>query len=191
MSDYLTRLKAPKRENYAPIETAKGAKTGFCSFCSAPAGTFSEKSPAPDRSAAAGDSVQEAATPPNSALTPEGAPGLLSSTPSENAPQSRGLDRLAAVPTISLTLRRKSLSRYGYRYEVVLDGEVIVSASRDPEFDACRELVKRGLSGKAVFCREGRPSLVVDIERGAELTTKEGAHGVRFVKFTLDNGSTG
>jgi hypothetical protein len=90
----------------------------------------------------------------NSTVAAKGTSRLWSSTPGENLPQNRSLDRLAA-PAIVLTLRRTSLSRRGELYEVALDSEVIVSSSRDPEYDACRELLKRGLRGIAVFRRPG------------------------------------
>jgi hypothetical protein len=85
-----------------------------------------------------------------------------------------------------------SLSGHGYKYEVALDGEVIVTSSRDPEFDACRELLRRGRRGIAVFRRSGAaPHFWVDVERGAQLMTKESAWGVRVVKFTAEGASTG
>jgi hypothetical protein len=90
---------------------------------------------------------------PNSTVAAKGAARYRSSAPSEILPQILSLDRLAAQ-TIALTLRRTSLSRRGYLYEVALDGEVIVPSSRDPEYDACRELVRRGLRGDAVFRRD-------------------------------------
>jgi hypothetical protein len=129
---------------------------------------------------------------PNSTVTAKEAVRQWSSTLVENLAQNRGLDRLAA-PAIALTLRRTSLSRRGYLYEVALDGEVIVASSRDPEYDDCRELVRRGFRGIAVFKRCGAlvPDLVVDLERGAQLMTKESAWGVRVVKFTLDEVGTG
>jgi hypothetical protein len=126
----------------------------------------------------------------NAPLTAENSFGGLGSTPSENGPQKRDLDRLAAQ-TIALHLRIKSLSRRGHLYEVALDGEVIVPSSRDPEPDACRELLRRGLRGVAVFCRAGVPCLRMDIERGAQLMTKESGEGVRYVKFTPDGASIG
>jgi hypothetical protein len=133
---------------------------------------------------------------------PEGAPGCHGQIPvttsqelSEQGltlPQNRSLDRLAA-PSIALTLRRMSLSRRGYLYEVALDGEVIVPSSRDPEYDACRELAKRGRRGIAAFWRPDAtaPALLIDVERGAQLITKEGAWGVRVVKFTPEGASRG
>jgi hypothetical protein len=128
---------------------------------------------------------------PNSTVTAEEAARYRSSAPSEILPQIRGLDTLAA-PSIALTLRRMSLSRRGYLYEVVLDGEVIVSSSRDPEYDACRELLKRGRRGIAIFSRPGvAPHFWADVERGAQLMTKESAWGVRVVKFSPDGASPG
>jgi hypothetical protein len=130
----------------------------------------------------------EAQTCPNSTVTAKDRSGQLGSTPSQHLPQNRSLDRLMA-PAIALTLRPTSLSRRGYLYEVALDDEVIVSCSLDPEFDACRDLLKRGRRGIAVFRRPGAaPHFWVDVERGAQLMTKEGAWGVRVVKFTPDAG---
>ena len=64
---------------------------------------------------------------------------------------------------------------------------MIVSSSRDPEFDACRELLKRGLRGVASFSRPGTTlHLRIDVERGAQLMTKESTWGVRVVKFASD-----
>ena len=85
---------------------------------------------------------------PNSAVTAKIGSGLA---------QNRSLDSLA-TPTIALTLRTTSNSRHGYLYEVALDGEVIVAASRDPQYDACRELLKpelRGIAGAQLMTKEG------------------------------------
>ena len=38
--------------------------------------------------------------------------------------------------------------RAGYVYSVIYDGELIVSRSRDPECDAARALLAKGLTGK-------------------------------------------
>ena len=54
-------------------------------------------------------------------------------------------------------------------------------------------MVKRGRGGVAVFRRAdvAVPYMLVNIERGAQLMTKESAWGVRVVKFTLNDASTG
>jgi hypothetical protein len=72
-----------------------------------------------------------------------------------------------------------------YRYDAVLDGEVIAT-SRDPEFAACRALQARGIDGIAVFRREGggTAKLWVPIALGAKLVTREdGREGQPFVAY--------
>ena len=39
-----------------------------------------------------------------------------------------------------------------YLYDLTFDNEVIVTGSKMPEFDACRILVARGVTGKLVIC---------------------------------------
>ena len=39
--------------------------------------------------------------------------------------------------------------RDGYRYSVICRGELIVENSRDPECDAARALLARGITGQA------------------------------------------
>jgi len=62
-----------------------------------------------------------------------------------------------------------------YLYDVAYQGETIVSGSRIPEFDACRVLLARGLTGTLVLADAvtGKNRLSLDIERGAKLTVRE------------------
>ena len=62
-----------------------------------------------------------------------------------------------------------------YLYDVVFNGETIVSDSRVPEFDACRVLLARSLTGTLVLADAvtGKNRLSLDIERGAKLTVRE------------------
>lgn len=87
-----------------------------------------------------------------------------------------------------ITLRRREhAGPRGYLYDAVLDGEIIAS-SRDPEFAACRALVRRGYRGRVDFWREGasHPSMtIMSIERAAGLSTSESAKaGLRIGKHT-------
>ena len=70
-------------------------------------------------------------------------------------------------------------------YSVSFNGKVLVASSRDPEFDACRALLARGIRGKVkvVDGNTGRHRSTVDIELGAKLTCEEGPSGPRFVKY--------
>ena len=62
-----------------------------------------------------------------------------------------------------------------YLYDVVFNGETIVSDSRVPEFDACRVLLARSHTGTLVLADAvtGKNRLSLDIERGAKLTVRE------------------
>jgi hypothetical protein len=70
----------------------------------------------------------------------------------------------------------------GGRWHVVFEGDTIVTGSRDPEHDACRALLARGVTGKVTFrhpcCVAG---MIMDIESSAGFTVKEGP--LRTVKF--------
>src|SRR6476659_2096171 len=59
--------------------------------------------------------------------------------------------------------------RHWYAYDVVFDGEIIISDSRDPEHDLARALLARGIKGK-VTLHDGptrKPRTVVNIEKAA------------------------
>ncbi len=59
--------------------------------------------------------------------------------------------------------------RHCYAYDVVFDGEIIVTDSRDPEHDLARALLARGIKGN-VTLHDGptrKPRTVVNIEKAA------------------------
>src|SRR5262249_39625176 len=62
-----------------------------------------------------------------------------------------------------------------YLYDVVFNGETFFSDTRLPEFDACRVLLARSLTGTLVLADAvtGKNRLSLDIERGAKLTVRE------------------
>jgi hypothetical protein len=76
---------------------------------------------------------------------------------------------------IDAHLRREWIANVGYRYEVLLNGDVIVCGSRDPEHDAARALRARRLRGRfrAVDFRTGTPRMILDIDKAARLRTVE------------------
>lgn len=76
------------------------------------------------------------------------------------------------------------VQRRGYRYSVIFDGELIVERSRQPELDAARALLSKGITGKVTLLhgKTGTPRTVIDIERAARLNVEEGPNGPRFVK---------
>ena len=60
--------------------------------------------------------------------------------------------------------------RDGYHYSVICRGELIVDRSRDPECDAARALLARGITGKLTMLdgKTGRPRTIVDVEKAAK-----------------------
>ena len=81
--------------------------------------------------------------------------------------------------------------RDGYRYSVICRGELIVDRSRDPECDAARALLARGITGKLTMLdgKTGRPRTIVDIEKTAKLTVEETGSVPRFRKYRERGGS--
>jgi hypothetical protein len=69
-----------------------------------------------------------------------------------------------------------TLGDRGQRYRVTYLDSIIVESTRNPEFDACRALLVLGVTGRLEIFRIDRsvPDAILDIERGAKLTTEEG-----------------
>jgi hypothetical protein len=69
------------------------------------------------------------------------------------------------------------------RYSVLFDGKLLVEGSRDPECDAARALLAKGVTGQLTLCdgKTGRPRTVIDIEKAARLCVKEGP--LRFAPY--------
>ena len=77
--------------------------------------------------------------------------------------------------------------RAGYLYSVIHDGKLLVERSRDPEFDAARALVAKGVTGKLTMLdgKTGVPRTIIDIEGAAKLrVVEESVNGLRFRKVT-------
>ena len=68
-------------------------------------------------------------------------------------------------------------------YSVIFRGELLVERSNDPECDAARALLAKGITGKLTMLdgKTGRPRTVIDIERAALLCVKEGP--LRFAPY--------
>ena len=74
--------------------------------------------------------------------------------------------------------------RDGYRYSVLFDGKLLVDRSREPELDAARAFLARGITGKLTICdgKTGKSRTIIDIEKAARLTVKEGPNGPRLLR---------
>ena len=57
----------------------------------------------------------------------------------------------------------------GYLYSVIHEGKLLVERSRDPECDATRALVAKGITGELTLLdgKTGIPRTIIDIERAA------------------------
>ena len=77
------------------------------------------------------------------------------------------------------------VSEVGYRYSVIYDGKLLVERSRDPECDAARALLAKGITGKLTLLdgKTGKPRIIINIEKAARLRVEEGPNGPRFVKW--------
>ena len=77
--------------------------------------------------------------------------------------------------------------RHVYVYDVVFEGETIVTGSPDPDSDLARVLLARGITGKV---RLGGARTIIDIEAAAKLRTAETSdRRSRFVPYTEDEPS--
>ena len=75
--------------------------------------------------------------------------------------------------TVELVSKKRPNDRHWYAYEVLLEREIIVANSRDPEHDLARALLARGIKG-VVEIRDGRtgkPRSWVNIEAAAKFGT--------------------
>jgi hypothetical protein len=73
--------------------------------------------------------------------------------------------------------------RDGYRYSIICRGELIVDRSHDPECDAARVLLARGITGKLTVLdgKTGKPRIIIDIEKAAKVrVSEESRDGLRF-----------
>jgi hypothetical protein len=89
-------------------------------------------------------------------------------------------------------IARSHTTRGGARYRVTYKGETLIEAAHDPEHEACRALLARGIKGTMVtyFPFEMTPRMKVDIEKGAKLTTIENARqGPRTIRHRPHPGS--
>jgi hypothetical protein len=82
----------------------------------------------------------------------------------------------------------------GARYRVTYLGETLIASARDPEFEACRALLAKGIIGTLVTYGPGGTAarMRIDIEDGAKLTTIENANeGPRIGRYRPHPGTTG
>ena len=78
----------------------------------------------------------------------------------------------------------------GYRYNVMINDEVIVSLSRDPETDLARALLEQSVKGVVTVLdgKTGQARTKVYIERAAKFRTVETGSTTRFRQETCADG---
>jgi hypothetical protein len=76
-----------------------------------------------------------------------------------------------------IEIERPHYTLAGARYRVTYLGATLIESARDPDFEACRALLARGITGTLVTYSPGGsvPRMRVDIEQGAKLTIVENA----------------
>lgn len=89
-------------------------------------------------------------------------------------------------PLIRVTVSRGRVTRKRATYNIDLDGARVVENKADCEFDACRVLLARGITGTLVTRWNGQPcnSMLIDIRKGALRTVIDSDRtGPRFAKW--------
>ena len=91
-----------------------------------------------------------------------------------------------SAPVVATLLPRQSGGKHYYTYSVEYQGEVIVSGSNNPEHDACRALLTKGVTGTLLLldCATGKERCSIDIERGALWLVSEDQRGFRLRRWT-------
>ena len=94
--------------------------------------------------------------------------------------------------TVNLILQRtptdfSNPTRKHDRWNVWAGKQLVVEGSKDPEHDACRELLKKGITGSAVFWHRGStdPAMKMVIEWGARYTVRETQSGLKRIPYRV------
>src|SRR5262245_32112513 len=79
----------------------------------------------------------------------------------------------------SVELKRTRYAGTGARYRVMYLGKTLIESTRDPEFEACRALLAKGVTGTLVTYSPGSSvsRMRIDIAKGAQLMTIDNATG--------------
>jgi hypothetical protein len=98
-----------------------------------------------------------------------------------------GRPRTIPEPDLIVTIaEHRPISGMGsIKFDTWLDGEPLVIEAAVPMYDSCRELLRRGLTGRVVFvdAKTGTQRMSMDVEHGAKLTIDEGPDGPRVRRY--------
>jgi hypothetical protein len=86
---------------------------------------------------------------------------------------------------VARLIPRQSGGKHYYTYSVEFAGELIVEGSSNPEHDACRAVLARGITGTLLLldCNTGKERSRIDIERGFLWTVAEDQRGFRLKRW--------
>ena len=82
--------------------------------------------------------------------------------------------------------------RTGCVYSVICEGKLLVERSRDPECDAARALLAKGITGKLTLLdgKTGQPRIIIDIEKAAGFSvSEENRDSLRFRRYVNPDNS--
>ncbi len=75
-------------------------------------------------------------------------------------------------------------TKRGRLYSVLYNDQALVTASYDPEFDACRALLRQGVTGKLTTYSDDKTCMILDIKKAAKVMTRDNRYGTPvFVKY--------
>jgi len=85
-----------------------------------------------------------------------------------------------------IDIEPRGLGDSGHRYRVIHNGVTLIESTKNPEFDAARALLAKGITGRLEIWRQGASdrAILLDIRRAAELTVEDGDKaGPRFTRW--------
>lgn len=86
----------------------------------------------------------------------------------------------------SIQLLPLCLTQRGMAYAVLHEDRVLIAESYDPEVDACRELLSKGMTGKVTTYRGDKACMILVIEKAAQYRTSTDKEGTPiFRKITV------
>lgn len=90
--------------------------------------------------------------------------------------------RPAHDQALRIQIAESKCTQRGMTYAVYCDGALLIAETYDPEFDACRVLLNRGVTGKLVTYRSRKACMILDIEKAAGYRTTTNNEGTPTIK---------
>jgi hypothetical protein len=79
--------------------------------------------------------------------------------------------------TQTINIEVTTINHKDQYYRVWYQDQILIERSRVPEYDACRALLARGITGRlSTYMGNEYPHLILDIEKAAKWTIREDEH---------------